>query len=57
MIAEIGGRVASIMARRRQLLLEEEQLPAAARDQEDRESAAVELGLWMEWERLSGPPQ
>lgn len=30
---------------------------AAARSQEDQDTAAVELGLWMQWEQLSPPPQ
>lgn len=56
---ELGPRVSVVMATRRQILVEgpSDGVSIVSVSQEDQESAAVELELWMEWEQLCGPAQ
>lgn len=56
-VRELGSRVASVAATRRQVLVEASAETGAARSQEDVDSAEFELGLWLEWDALTGPAQ
>lgn len=56
-VRELGSRVASVAATRRQVLVEASAGTGAARSQEDVDSAEFELGLWLEWDALTGPSQ
>lgn len=58
-VDELGPRVSVVMATRRQILVEgpSDGVSIVSVSQEDQESAAVELELWMEWEQLCGPAQ
>lgn len=55
MVSDLGPRVSTIMSRRRQALVEAEE--DVGRSEDDEENAKVELGLWMQWENISGPAQ
>lgn len=56
-VRELGPRVSNVIATRRQALVEARQGGGAASREGDAESAEFELGLWSEWENLTGPPQ
>lgn len=55
MVRKLGPRVSRVIARRRLALVEARQ--GGALREGDAESAEFELGLWSEWENLTGPPQ
>ncbi|CAM9251980.1 unnamed protein product [Scytosiphon promiscuus] len=56
LVRDLGSRVSTVAARRRQALVEA-RAAATGRSQEDAESADYELGLWLEWDALTGPAQ
>lgn len=54
-VRDLGARISRIAARRRQALVEARR--AASGSQEDLDTAEFELGLWSEWDALTGPAQ
>lgn len=54
-VRDLGARVSRVAARRRQALVAAR--GAATGSQEDLDSAEFELGLWSEWDALTGPAQ
>ncbi|CAN0282798.1 unnamed protein product [Pylaiella littoralis] len=54
-VRELGARVARVAAARRQTLVEAAE--TGTRSREDADSAEFELGLWLEWDALTGPAQ
>lgn len=54
-VRELGARVARVTAARRQTLVEAAE--TGTRSREDADSAEFELGLWLEWDALTGPAQ
>ncbi|CAN0026402.1 unnamed protein product, partial [Hapterophycus canaliculatus] len=55
-VRDLGSRISTVAARRRQALVEAG-TAATGRSQEDGDSAEYELGLWLEWDALTGPAQ
>eukprot|EP00752_Nemacystus_decipiens_P009458 g8457.t1 len=54
-VRDLGARVSRVAARRRHSLVAAR--GAATRSQEDLDCADFELGLWSEWDALTGPAQ
>ncbi|CAB1110202.1 unnamed protein product [Ectocarpus sp. CCAP 1310/34] len=59
LVRDLGSRVSRVAARRRQVLVETRLAAAAASggQEDDAASAEYELGLWSEWDALTGPAQ
>ncbi|CAN0112565.1 unnamed protein product [Ectocarpus sp. 4 AP-2014] len=60
LVRDLGSRVSRVAARRRQVLVETREAAAAAvsgGQEDDADSAEYELGLWSEWDALTGPAQ
>lgn len=58
MVRDLGGRVSRVAARRRQVLVEARGTATSEGGQEeDLDSSDFELGLWLEWDALTGPAQ
>ncbi|CAM9464550.1 unnamed protein product [Ectocarpus sp. 6 AP-2014] len=62
LLRDLGSRVSRVAATRRQVLVETRQAAAAAAavsggQEDDADSAEYELGLWSEWDALTGPAQ
>ncbi|CAN0335287.1 unnamed protein product, partial [Ectocarpus sp. 8 AP-2014] len=60
LVRDLRSRVSRVAARRRQVLVETREAAAAAASggqEDDADSAEYELGLWSEWDALTGPAQ
>lgn len=55
-VRDLGARVSRVAARRRQALVAARGA-ATGSQEEDLDSAEFELGLWSEWDALTGPAQ
>lgn len=52
-LRDLGSRISTVAAKRRQALVE----ARATATHENADSAEYELGLWLEWDGLTGPAQ
>ncbi|CAN0429167.1 unnamed protein product [Ectocarpus fasciculatus] len=57
LVSDLGSRVSRVAARRRQVLVETREAAARGEQEDDADSAEYELGLWSEWDALTGPAQ
>ncbi|CAM9890477.1 unnamed protein product [Ectocarpus sp. 8 AP-2014] len=59
LVRDLRSRVSRVTARRRQVLVETREATASAGggQEDDADSAEYELGLWSEWDALTGPAQ
>lgn len=55
-VRDLGARVSRVAARRRQAIVEARGAETGSQE-EGLDSAEFELGLWLEWDALTGPAQ